>query len=402
VREPDFQDSTLPRVRIRNRSWALWAILIAIVICVVEAGAAVSTQLLLRSSARYFLWKPDLDLVRSSWNDSIIGDEEIGWPPPGDTTSGTRDTSGAKYNANFPDPADACASAYGDSFVWGDDVPLPDGWVEQLSHILGCRVSNFGVSGYGTDQAYLRFRRLNRTNADTAPTAILGIFPDDIVRSVNQYRAFIGFGTEPFWIKGRFILDGAEGLQWIDRPHLDANTYLNLHRDPARYLPHEYLLPDTRDGPVSVRFPYTLTLARLALARPIWTRVRGRTPLSEFYSPTHPSGAVPLTIAIAAAFAREAAEHGKQTFIMMLPSAGSFRELTDFGEPDYAPFVAAMVANGMDAFDPAPALLAALNGRSYCEIYADPTGCQGHFGVAGGGLLAKIVATELRRRKLTK
>ena len=32
-----------------------------------------------------------------------------------------------------------------------------DGWIERLSHKLGCRVANYGVDGYGTDQAYVRF-----------------------------------------------------------------------------------------------------------------------------------------------------------------------------------------------------------------------------------------------------
>ena len=39
---------------------------------------------------------------------------------------------------------------------------LADGWVEQLSRKLGCRVANYGVSGYGTDQAYVRFQRITQ------------------------------------------------------------------------------------------------------------------------------------------------------------------------------------------------------------------------------------------------
>ena len=96
------------------------------------------------------------------------------------------------------------------------------------------------------------------------------------MRTVNQFRAFIAFGLEPFWIKGRFVLDARGRLQWIARPHLDANSYLNLIRDPKAFLPHEYFLPDTRDGPVAVHFPYTLVLARLALMRQYGTGYEGK------------------------------------------------------------------------------------------------------------------------------
>ncbi len=250
---------------------------------------------------------------------------------------------------------------------------------------------NYGVSGYGVDQAYLRFHRIT---VDVAPIVVLGIFPDDIMRTVNQYRAFIGFPPEPFWVKGRFVLNEAGALQWIARPRLDADSYLNMQWEPAELLPHEYLLPNTHDGPVSVRFPFTATLLHLAMTPRLWSRLMGRTPWSEFYRPSHRSGAVPLTVAIVAAFVREAEQRGKRVFIVTLPGAGSFRARARFGGPDYAPFVKAMAAKGMDVFDPASPLLAALKGRSYCELFTQQAACQGHYGVAGGALLAEVVATN--------
>jgi hypothetical protein len=374
-----------------------WAILILVVVCVTEAGAFTAVHLLLRSPAQFLFWNPNLDVARRDWTaNGAAVDDELGWPSPIAATSGTGDASGAKINADFPEPDKSCMSAYGDSFVWGDEVPPADGWIEQLSRRLGCRVSNYGVSGYGTDQAYIRFRRLEH---DSAPVVLLGIFPDDIVRTVNQFRAFIAFGLEPFWIKGRFILDTNGQLQWIARPHLDANSYLDLIRNPKTFLPHEYFLPDTRDGPVSVHFPYTLVAARLALMPRLWNRLRGQTPWSDFYSPSHPSGAVPLTIAIVQAFVQEAERKGKRVFVMMLPGAGSFRVMQRTGKTDYAPFVDAAAAKGLSVFDPAPALITALKGQSYCTIYVSSS-CAGHFSIHGGALVAQVVATELNRRNL--
>lgn len=380
----------------RARQLIFWLVLVVIVALMIEI-VAMATLRLLPFPAGLF-WNSDMATVRASWSiNSSPVDEEFGWPTPGLATTAPRDESGAKLNSEFPDASKACISAYGNSFVWGDDVPLADGWIEQLSRELKCRVSNFGVSYYGMDQAYLRFRRMID---DHAPVALLGIFPDDMMRNVNQYRGFLGAEPQPVFVKGRYVLDHSGRLQWIKRPQLDANSYLEMHRNPASILPHEYLLPDTRDGPITVRFPYTLAILRLIVSPRIRNRVRDQTPYSDFYSIDHPSEALPISIAIADAFVREAHQRGKQSFIIMMPGAGSFRMAMRKGVPDYAFFVSAMRERKVDIFDPIPMLNEKLNGRSYCELYTEETKCQGHFGVAGSALVAEVVASELRRRNL--
>jgi len=51
----------------------------------------------------------------------------------------------------------ACGSAFGDSFTHGDEVRDNEAWPFRLSELLGCEVENFGVGGYGQDQAYLKY-----------------------------------------------------------------------------------------------------------------------------------------------------------------------------------------------------------------------------------------------------
>ena len=87
---------------------------------------------------------------------------------------------------------------------------------------------------------------------------------------------------------------------------------------------------------------------------------------------------------------------------MVLPGASSFRARAKFGEPEYAPLLAALAARQIEVFDPGPALLAALGQRSYCELYAAQADCTGHFGIAGSGLVADVVMAELGRRGLIK
>lgn len=378
----------------------MWAILIVLVMAVIEGGSAVFLYFGIVARAHFLVWDPAIDAARKDWAAAHGNwDDELGWPSPHDAVSPPRDKTGAKANAAFPQTDQACASAYGDSFVWGDEIPLQDGWIEQLSHKLGCRVSNYGVSGYGTDQAYVRFTRMTH---DQAPVVLLGIFPENILRNVNQYRGFLGFPQSPVWLKGRFVLDAAGKLRWIHRPPIDEAGFLRLLRDPARVVPHDYLLPDSRDGPVTVRFPYTLTLARILLMPRVWVRVTGRPSWADFYRADHPSGGLALTAAIAEAFVREAKQRGKRALVVMLPGASSFRARAKFGQVEYQPLLAKLAAAHVPVFDPAPALLAALGPRSYCALYVRPAHCDGHLGVFGSGVVADVVARELRRRGLVK
>jgi hypothetical protein len=377
----------------------MWLILLALLAAFAEAGALVALSIVRNSPARFLVWSPDLDQLPGIWREAAGDwDEDLGWPSPRSATTAPRDTTGAKLNPDFPDPAKACASAYGDSFVWGDDVALRDGWIEQLSRLIGCRVSNYGVSGYGTDQALIRFRRAT----DRPPIVLLGIFPENLVRNVVDYRAFMGFAPHPVWLKGRFRLDPAGTLRWQPRPKLDLAGFITLHRDPREILPDGYALPDTRDGPVSLRFPYTLTALKLLVSPRVLTRLTGRTSWADFFAHDHPSGALPLTVAIAESFAREARARGQSPLVIMLPGASSFRAQAKFGAFEYRPLVEAATARGVEVFDTGPSLLAALGSRSYCDLYGVPADCIGHYGSTGSAIVAQVVAAELRRRDWIK
>lgn len=378
----------------------MWLILVLIVAAAVEAGAAAVYWLVLAPRAPFLVWNPDVESARNAWEAGAVQiDAELGWPPPSSAFVSPRDRTGAKENPDFPVSAHPCASAYGDSFVWDADVPLKDGWPEQLGRKLGCKVANYGVSAYGTDQAYLRFRRMA---ADDAPVVMLGIFPENVLRNVNQYRAFLGFSLHPTMLKGRFVIDRTGSLEWLPRPSIGPERLDALLSKPAGVIPQEYFLPDSADGPVTLRFPISLMLARVALMPRLRTRVTGRPSWAEFYATGHPSGAFELTVAIAQAFAHDAAQRGKRPLILMLPGASSFRARAKFGAFEYSPLVAALAARNVDVFDPGPAMLAELGERSYCTLYARPDTCEGHFGVSGSAVVADVVAAELARRHLIK
>ena len=381
------------------RRLLLWLISILILFGVMDGLSVVFLKFVLNSSARFLVWNPDIDASKVWAAAGGNWDDELGWPSPRDAVAPPRDRTGAKYNPDFSQSDYPCASAYGASFVWGEDVPLADGWVEQLSRKLGCWVANYGVPAYGTDQAYVRFQRMKQ---DQAPVTMLGFSPEHIMLNVNQYRGFMGYGPSPTGIKGRFILDGEGRLEWIHRPRISEKEFVEFLRDPANLLPHEYLLPDTPDGPVTLRFPYTLTVARVALMPRLRVRFTGRPSWADFYRAGHRSGGLALTAAIVEAFVREAERRDKRALIVVLPGASNFRAEAKFGQLEYAPLMAALAAKNIDVFDPSPALLTALGQRSYCELYTAPADCEGHFGIEGSRIVAVVIMAELRQRELVK
>src|SRR5215469_5275481 len=158
----------------RSRRLLLWLISILILLGVIESFSAIFLKFVLASTAHFLVWNPDFDASKVWAAAGGNWDDELGWPSPRDAVAPPRDQTGAKYNPDFSQTDHPCASAYGASFVWGDNIPLADGWVEQLSRKLGCRVANYGVAGYGTDQAYVRFQRMQ----DQAPVTFLGFSPE--------------------------------------------------------------------------------------------------------------------------------------------------------------------------------------------------------------------------------
>ena len=379
-----------------SRNWKRLVLGLA-VIALIEWSAALSCRLLLLVPLP-LIWHPDLALALENWNSSISDvDNELG---------GYR-VIGAKPNSEFPS-GPSCGSAFGDSYVGGFEVANDEGWVEQVSHLLGCRVTNYAVGNYGTDQAYLHFRRVR----DDSPFVILGINPNTVEDNVNQYDALLGSALVPTALKGRFLLDPSGRLEWLPLPHLDGDGFVALNRNPGKMLPNSYFLPDTRDGPVSLSFPFTATLARIALMPRLRDLLLRRPDWSTLYATDHPSGALRLMTAICEAFAEEAKARGQRPLIIMLPLASSFREQSNFGQFEYAPLVTSLKAKNIDVYDAGPPMINSLAGRSPCEFFihvhhnynpvkvwlTSPVPCGGHYSVAANTTIARLVAEELRRR----
>ena len=132
-------------------------------------------------------------------------DHTLGWEPK-PKTKGTKrnrldqewqwsiNERGARYNQKFQVNASPYIAAFGDSYTFGDEVNDDNTWEYYLSLQLKRYVANYGVGGYGTDQALLRYQK--KLNEGLRPTfAILGIYQSNFNRVVNRFRPFYNVNT---------------------------------------------------------------------------------------------------------------------------------------------------------------------------------------------------------------
>lgn len=141
-------------------------------------------------------------------------DALLGWSNARDSSSadgraryGAEGARGGRDYARARAPGSELWATFGDSFTHGDGLANEETWqalVEARRDTLG--VANFGVGGYGVDQALLRYRRDGKP---LAPDVVwIGLMLEDIGRHVNRYRPLYHPNSPTCAAKPRFVVDG--------------------------------------------------------------------------------------------------------------------------------------------------------------------------------------------------
>ena len=326
-----------------------------------EAGAGLTTRYLAERG-----WMAEIPVFQSTHIEQYFEhrDPSLGW-----TTS-------------LVTPNAACVSAYGDSFTAGsDDSSYP----AEVGRMLGCPVANYGVGGYGSDQALMLARSLR--HVDRAPVSVIAHVSENILRNLNRYRNLLYPGQELFF-KPRFILDG-EALRLLDSPVARREDFTRLAHSPETVLVHdEFGSRPRRD------FPYTIALLRWLTADfHLRATVAGVPRHQAFYRPGHRAGGLQLTAAILTAFARERTSEGRQPLVVLVSTGDDFlyakrtKRWTDQGLADL------LRSAGVAVVHSGPAMLAELGDEDPCHLFA---ACNSHFNARGYRMLGTIVATAIR------
>lgn len=275
-------------------------------------------------------------------------------------------------------------SLYGESFTYGSEVTDDEAWGNRLAGKLDARVDNFGVGGYGTDQALLRFQ-LN-TN-DSARVVVLGIVTENMMRNVNQFRDLI-YASGGLGFKPRFVLNATNGLELVPIPTLSVADLPACALDPGRFLAHEFFTPNGGRGVGAAGFPYTVSLARGARHFSVGPRLRGVPWYADFFQPEHPSRALPLTVAIVKEFERMCRVRGQTPLILLLPTGRDLQHFRKHGRWLHAPLTDAL-AQDAHVLDVAVGITRSVTPDRFESLYVSPSR---HMNAIGNALLAELVA----------
>jgi hypothetical protein len=307
------------------------------------------------------------------------------------------DESGARRSAAYPDfHLPSCISAFGDSFVYAWNVDEAQAWPDALARALHCRVANYGTTGAGTDQAYLRYKLMPK---DASSVVILGHMSENIMRNVTRLRDLCHGGLN-YVFKPRFILDAAGNLELLPIPDVTEADYRRIVGldGPPLVLEHETFQPG---GPIVSpvqKFPYTFSL--LAGLRDYRLRARlsgNRPPWAVLYHPDDPTQGLQITAAIARAFGDEARARGQRALVLIMPE---LRDLEYFERKhawSYQPLLEQLDAAKIPYADFGPYLASHQQGPEARSNYSP----DGHYNAEANALLARFVAEDLARRGWT-
>jgi len=287
----------------------------------------------------------------------------IGWPSNDDARSA---------------PAEAgsvCGAAFGDSFTFGGEVEDNEAWVHLLSRRLGCRVRNYGVSGYGVDQSVLRYER----TTPAGNLVVIGLFIEMPRRSVAASWTFYASAEPPVYsnIKPYFTLASPE-LRLHPIPQPLTREAVAAHHADDYYMNHVW---------TANRFPYSFQIAS-ALYKRVLRAAEYRLLTDAFWGEAHPSGSGVLTRRLVDRLARAARTQGKQVAIVLMQHVDRLSADT----PHYDTFADDMRGRGdVCVIDTKPVLRTQANlvGRQALRA------TNGHYTPLGNRVIAEIVAAGL-------
>ena len=258
-----------------------------------------------------------LDNVDSA---NYISDASTGWTYrpnailfDGRLTTNSMGMRSAREFSETPAADTIRIAAFGDSFTAGADVNDNEVWTQVLETELVDRriraeVLNFGVGGYGMDQAYLRWQNVGK--GLSADVVIFGFQPENLQRNVSVFRPIYARNTGIPLSKPRYALQG-DVLELINYPALPPSMLMEVYEDFDRHPLSAYEFYYSGASPVPDWWP----LPRLANL--IYQATAKPSKPSDDFGPDSERGR--LGKAIADAFAKDVAASGASFMVVHLP-----------------------------------------------------------------------------------
>lgn len=281
-------------------------------------------------------------------------------------------------------------ACFGDSFTHGDEVSNSNKWTAVLERSApNLEVLNFGVGGYGVDQAYLRFT--HEGPAYRPHVVMIGFMTDNIERHVNVYRPFVRAHTLMPMTKPRFhVKDGALRLQRNPLPK--QAQYLDLLKNPRR------IVEDLREHDYHARHAYHESdwdvLAKVRLLKlSVSSLLKGRaiTRNGVFIRGTEP---YIVTLHLIEQFAADVKKAGATPVVVLFPGAEDLRAARRGRPLPYAPLREDLEQRGHLVLDTHDGF------REVADRHRVKSLCRGHYSALGNHVVADYMHRWLVARGL--
>jgi hypothetical protein len=267
-----------------------------------------------------------------------------------------------------------CGSAFGDSLTRGAEVKDEEAWVHLLSQRLGCVIANYGVNGYGLDQAVLRYERL----APEGKLVIIGLYIEMLRRQMAASWTFYATSDAAVYsnTKPYFTLDG-EGLRLHPIPSPLTRDSIASHHAHDYFRQHVW---------TPVKFPYTLPALRAAYLK----AAGGADEYDKHWSEAHRSGSGILARRLISRLVRNA--QGRNSRVALVLMTHIDRLETDISH--YKQFAEDMRRRGDLCMIDTQAKLREQARLDGWQALAAP---QKHYNALGNAIIAETVAEGLAR-----
>jgi len=310
-------------------------------------------------------YRPDQLRIFSSGQSYAQFDQELGWIArsdlvrrQGDVVYRTnRDGIRARQNYPYEPPPDVKRlAAFGDSFTWCFGVDLSECWTSELEDAWpGVEVLNFGVPGYGPDQAWLRYQR---QGSQFRPCAVLiGYLVENINRVVSRFRPFLDNAAGLVAAKPRFLLNG-DSLELLPNPVTNPEQVADVLWTEQTLGPYDHwyfpglLVPNPLDRLQTVRLIRTV-----AYHNPFGDRwfTRG---LSKNWDRLYAERGEAYRVAgrVLIEFARDVARNGATPVVVVFPSQFELEDLIADQPKAYRPLLEWLEREGVATVDVTDAL----------------------------------------------
>jgi hypothetical protein len=289
------------------------------------------------------------------------------------------------YDA-FPADATMRISIFGDSFTNGVDERFPETWGVQLEDALktkGLRseVLNFGVPGYGMDQAYLRWRKMGA--AYRPQLVVFGLQIENIKRNVNLLRPLYNRFTDLPFAKPR-LLPNAERLEVLNVPTIPpeglASTVATINT--WHLTPYEAYY----DASDYARRPWHFSRL-LTFVAALIDDGNGRSANSKDVATVAEAD---LAVRILDDFRRSVESVGANFLVVHLPRRGDLRTLQRTGELPNAALLRHVQAQ-FRFVETAEAMIAEAERSSLASLFNQSA----HYSGAGNSVVARVLAQRL-------